>query len=108
MTLNEKLTLLLSLMENDPVKPSQDVLTAYLAMAKQEILAWRYSYGETMPDEVPAEYEITQIYAVLAGFTTSGVEGETSHTENGITRAFRYDSMLAYIHANVRPICKVV
>jgi hypothetical protein len=107
MTLNEKLVLLSSLLANDPVVPSQELLTAYLKMAEQEILSWRYSYG-TAPTEVPAEFEITQIYAVLAGLSNAGAEGETNHSENGISRTFRYDSMLAYIHANVRPICKVV
>ena len=107
MTLNEKLVLLSSLLANDPVVPSQELLTAYLQLAEQEILAWRYSYG-TAPSELPSEFEVTQIYAVLAGLSYSGAEGETNHSENGITRTFRHDSMLTYIHANVRPICKVV
>ena len=107
MTLNEKIVMLTSLLSNDPVVPSQEVLTVYLQIAEQEILAWRYSYG-TAPDSLPAEFEMTQIYAVLAGLTNAGAEGETNHSENGITRTFRHDSMLAYIHANVRPVCKVV
>ncbi len=107
MTINEKLAMLTSLLSNDPVIPSNEQLTVYLQLAEQEILAWRYSYG-TAPAELPSEFEVTQIYAVLAGLSYSGAEGETNHSENGITRTFRHDSMLTYIHANVRPICKVV
>ena len=107
MTTAEKVTMLASLLSNDPVVPTNEMLTVYLQIAEKEILAWRYSYGDA-PAEVPAEFEMVQVYAVLAGLTTSGAEGEVAHSENGISRTFRHDSMIAYIHANVRPICKVV
>lgn len=108
MTIGDKVAMLTSLLAQDPVVPSTETLTVYLELAGKEILSWRYSYGGTIPDEVPAEFEVTQIYAVLAGLTNSGAEGETQHSENGIVRTFKRDSMLAYIRANVRPICKVV
>ena len=36
------------------------LLGTYLAMAKREILGWRYSYSANTPDDVPEEYEMTQ------------------------------------------------
>lgn len=104
---SEKLTMLRTLISGDEVVPDEDTLTTYLKIAAKEIMSWRYSYG-TAPEELPEEFDMTQIYAVLAGLTTSGAEGETSHSENGINRVFRHVDMLAYIRANVRPLCKVV
>lgn len=85
-----------------------DLLTTYIDAAGREILSWRYSNAEAVPDEVPAEYEMTQIQAVINAYTQSGIEGQTSSTENGITRRFEYAGMTQYIRANVIPIAGVL
>ena len=110
MTQTQKVETLRALLSNDETAPDDDVLAVYLSVAEHEILSWRYSFSEdvTVPQCCPPEYEMTQIYAVLAGLTTSGGEGETAHSENGISRTFRYPDMMSYVRANVRPICKVV
>lgn len=89
---------------------TEDVLTAYLALAKSEILAWRYSLSPLYREitELPAEYETVQIFAVVAGFTQRGAEGQSAHSENGISRTFSHADMIHYIHANVQPICGVI
>ena len=83
------------------------LLTTYLDMAKQEILGWRYSYAATTPDEVPTEYEMTQVQAVVNGFTQSGSEGQSVAIENGIHRHFEYSDMVRYVRANVIAMAKV-
>ena len=89
---------------------SQDeLLNTYLAMAAQEILQTKYSLvgipdGQTDPD---AEDEITQIFAVVAGFNRRGAEDQTSHNENQIYRTFRHEDMVAYIRARVIPYASV-
>lgn len=110
MTQTQKVEMLRTLLSNDDAAPDDDVLAAYLNVAESEILSWRYSFStdNDVPQSCPPEYEMTQIHAVLAGLTTSGGEGETAHSENGISRTFRYPDMMAYVRANVRPICKVV
>lgn len=106
MTLEEKLAMLKSVLRiSDSV--SDTLLTTYLNIAKAEILGWRYSYADSTPDDVPTEYEMTQVNAVVYGFTQSGNEGETVSVENGIHRHFSYPDMLRYIRANVIPIAKV-
>lgn len=107
MTDNEKLVMTRALLALDSYD-EDDRLSVYLDAAKREILAWRYSYAKTMPDEVPPAYEMTQIHAVVAGYSISGAENQTTHTENGVSRTFRYADMLAYIRAHVIPICKVM
>ena len=109
MTDQDKLGMLTSLIKGDVVQPDAETLAAYLQIAKQEIIGWRYSYNPSADvTEVPAEYEMTQVFAVLAGLTTSGAEGETAHSENGISRTFKHADMIAYIRAHVPPLCKVV
>lgn len=104
MSETEKIEMLTSILGN---AVDEDLIAVYLNMAKREILAWRYSYASgDVPLEVPTEYEMTQIYAVVAGYGISGAEGQTSHTENGISRTFKFEDMIAYIRAHVIPIAR--
>lgn len=105
MTLDEKLDMLTTLLDADG--NTSDKLEAYLQIAEKEILSWRYSYTGHIPDTLPAEYESTQIYAVIAGFNLSGAENQTQHTENGIMRAFKHSDMIAYIRSHVIPMAGV-
>lgn len=88
---------------------SEDALiNTYLAMATQEILNYKYSLigipeGQT---EVDAEDEITQIFAVVAGYNQRGAENQTSHNENQIYRTFHYTDMVQYIKSNVIPYAR--
>ncbi|MFA5675450.1 MAG: phage head-tail connector protein [Christensenellales bacterium] len=77
-------------------------LAVFLSFAKNEILAWLYS-GKT-PDgvtDVPAQYEPTQLMAVVAGYGLIGAENQVAHIENGVHRSFKYEDMIAYIRAHV-------
>lgn len=90
--------------------PSDDTLYAYLNLSGKEILNWRYHLIGGVPDEVisvPSSEEVKQIYAVVAGYTHAGAEGQDSHAENGITRHFMYSDMLQYIHENILPYSRV-
>ena len=75
-----------------------------------EILAWIYHLVGGVPDdvtEVPVKYETVQIYAVIAGWTHAGAEGQTLSIENGVHRDFKFSDMLDYIHNNVLPLVRV-
>lgn len=105
MTTDEKVSMLLSLLDEAVQPESIQRLQTYLEAAKREIISWR---GGRNSGEVPAEYEMTQIYAVIAGFSQSGAENQTAHSENGISRSFRFPDMIAYIRANVVPYVGVL
>ena len=110
MTINKKLQRLKTLLEDGGDVPSDEKLMTYLSIATEEILAWRYHLIGGVPEEVtdiPVEYEPTQIYAVIAGYTHAGAEGEHLHLENGVHRHFSYDDMLGYIRDNVLPYARV-
>ena len=95
----EKLDMVKLMLGNEQTL-NDDVLTAYLIAAAREIIMWRFD-GKTTVTEVPPEYEMTQVHAVVIGFSQRGAEGQTWHSENGTMRTFHYDDMLAYIRANV-------
>ena len=106
MTSAEKLAMVQSIMGADA--PSDATIQTYLEIAKSEILQWRYSYcKEEMPDDVPPEYEMTQVQAVVVGFTQRGLEGQTVSVENGVHRHFHHSDMVQYIRSNVIAIGKL-
>lgn len=73
----------------------EDVIGAYLEMAESEIMSWSGA------ESVSPNYDTVQIMAVIAGYNLLGAENQTSHSENGISRVFKYSDMLAYIRNNV-------
>lgn len=109
MTDIEKVSMLKSILGFDD--DSEDAtLLVYLLASEKEILAWRYSYSAkaSSTTSVPVEYEMTQIFAVVAGYSQGGAENQLSHSENGISRTFKYEDMLAYIHSHVIPFVGVM
>lgn len=110
MTSTEKLAAVKELLTDGNPLPSDTKLNAYIDLAKQEILSWMYSQIGGVPTDVtgvPTKYEVTQIYAVVAGYTHAGAEGERQHSENGVSRYFTTADMLDYIHRNVYAIVRV-
>ena len=106
MTIQDKLEMVKVIMGADA--PDDNTITTYLDLAKTEILSWRYSYyPDIMPADVEPAYEITQVQAVVYGFTQRGMEGQLVSVENGVHRNFAYADMIRYIRANVIPYAKV-
>ena len=110
MTDEEKIVNIKVLLEDGGELPSDSKLGVYVTLAGQELLQWKYHLIGGVPEDVttvPAAEEIKQIYAVVAGYTQSGAEGESAHNENGVARTFRYSDMLDYIHNNVKAFVRV-
>ena len=84
-------------------------LAVFLSFAKNEILAWLYN-GKTPEGitDVPERYETVQIMAVVYGYGQAGAEGHTAYAENGISRTWKYDSMVAFIRDHVFPYIEVL
>lgn len=86
------------------------VLTVYLSAAEQELLAWKYSYvaADNRPTSVPADDEITQIFAVVAGYSQRGNEAQSGGSENGVSRQWVFADMRDYIHRAAIPYAGVL
>ena len=105
MTKLERLKTLLDIAGSD----QDDVLSVYLDFARDEILSWLYS-GKTPEDvmDVPKQYEPTQLMACVSGFSMSGAEGQISHSENSISRSWKYEDMVSYIRQHVSAYARLV
>ena len=111
MTAAEKLAMVKAILRIDASDTSEDALIGtYLTMAGREIMGWRYSNAnpDNVPEDVPAEYEMTQVQGVINGYTQSGIEGQILSIENGVHRHFRHSDMVEYIRANVIPVAGVL
>ena len=108
MTQNEKIARIRAFIPAN-ASVTDETLSAFLDAAKDEIISWRYGrrLQAAFITDVPAEYENIQCMAVVAGLTLIGGVNETAHSENGISRTFRYSDMVEYIHARVIPLAEV-
>ena len=83
---------------------SDDVLTSYLAIAGRKIINRAYPYEDTVED-VPRRYGYLQCDIAAYLLNKRGAEGETAHSENGISRTYESadvpESMLSEIIAHV-------
>jgi hypothetical protein len=66
---------------------SDDVLISYLAIAGRKIINRAYPYDDTVT-EVPRRYGYLQCDIAAYLLNKRGAEGQTSHSENGISRSY--------------------
>ncbi len=78
----------------------EGILLAFLDLAAEKILRKAFPYHPEKRD-VPIKYHSTQIEIALYLLNKRGAEGETAHSENGISRSYESatvpDSMLKHI-----------
>lgn len=71
-----------------------EILIDFLESAKSEIMARRHPYGN-IPDTLDPRYSDLQIRMATVMFNKMGAEGQTSHSENGVSRSYEdYDFLL--------------
>ena len=86
---------------------SDDVLKSYITIAGQKILNRAYPYDNTIT-EVPRRYEYLQCEIAAYLLNKRGAEGETSHSENGISRTYESSDIPESLLGNVTPYCGVI
>ena len=104
MTQAEKLTLLKAMVgESD----TEEVLLAYLKIAGSKILNRAYPYG-TDETEVPGRYDFLQCEIAAYLLNKRGAEGQTSHSENGISRSYESADVPESLLGAVTPMIGVI
>ncbi len=66
---------------------SDDVLISYLSIAGRKIINRAYPYDDTVND-VPNRYGYLQCDIANYLLNKRGAEGQTAHSENGISRSY--------------------
>ena len=89
MTEVEKLSLL-RVMVGQPADDedwSDATLTSYLKIAGEKIINRAYPYDDTVT-EVPRRYGVLQCEIAQYLLNKRGAEGQTAHSENGVSRTY--------------------
>ena len=87
---------------------ADSVLLAYLNIAGRKILNRAYPYTETDVNEIPPRYEILQCEIATYLLNKRGAEGQTSHSENGISRSYESADVPESMLNGVIPFCGVI
>ena len=66
---------------------SDEVLVSYLAIAGRKIINRAYPYDDTVT-EVPRRYGYLQCDIATYLLNKRGAEGQSSHSENGVSRGY--------------------
>ena len=104
MTQTEKLQLLKAMVgESD----TEEVLLAYLNIAGSKILNRAYPFG-TEETEVPVRYGFLQCEIAAYLLNKRGAEGQTGHSENGISRSYESADVPESLLGAVTPFCGVM
>lgn len=100
----DKLTELRRMLE--PATEDDAVLLSYLGQAREMIVTRMYPYASEEELEyatVPKRFEYKQVRIALYLLNKRGAEGETSHSENGISRRYRNGDLPDEMLADVLP-----
>ena len=104
MTQAEKLKLLKAMVgESD----TEEVLLAYLNIAGRKIINRAYPYG-TDETEVPTRYDFLQCEIAAYLLNKRGAEGQTGHSENGISRSYESADVPESLLGAVTPMVGVI
>ena len=77
-----------------PDTDTDEVLTSMLAATESLILNRMYPFGYEDDQVVPKRYEQIQLQLAVELYTKRGAEGQSSHSENGISRSWTEKSPL--------------
>lgn len=80
---------------------------SYLDAAKAAIMARRYPF-EDFPEELESRYLDLQLRIAADLYAKAGAEGETSHSENGVSRSYSNAWVSEELLSEVTPKAKVL
>ena len=109
MTEVEKLSLL-RVMVGQPITDENwrdDVLISYLKIAGEKIINRAYPYDDTVTD-VPRRYGVLQCEIAQYLLNKRGAEGQTAHSENGISRTYENADVPESLMREVIPYVEVL
>jgi hypothetical protein len=101
----EKLKLYLNIDTDDTEQDT--VLLFLLDLAGNKLLERLYPFDSTKT-EVPARYQFKQIEIALFLYNKQGAEGQTSHSENGISRAYENADIPDSLMQGITPFVGVI
>lgn len=86
----------------------ENQLSVLLQFSGQKILNQRYPFSDEVPSEVPGRYRTLQVRIAAELYSKIGAEGQTTHSENGISRAWESADVAQGLLSEVIPYLGVV
>lgn len=77
----------LALVKSMTGETDEEVVSAYLSLAGSKVCRKAYPFDPTVV-EVPDQYAHVQVEIAVYLLNKRGAEGQTSHSENGISRSY--------------------
>lgn len=84
------------------------VISAFLSIAADSIYHYADPYGSKPKEDVIDRYGSVQARAATYFLNKRGAEGQTSHSENGISRSYENAELPDSLLREITPICGVV
>ena len=106
MTISEKLNALR--LRIAPDTAADGLLHELLEQAGTIVLNRRFPFGYPDGMEVPAQYERIQLSIAVELYSKMGAEGETGHSENGISRTYEAGDISPSLLKQIVPMCSGV
>lgn len=103
MTNSEKLAKLEVLISPD--NATAGLLSYLLEQAEGIVLNKRYPFGIPEGAEVPRMYEHVQLRVAVELFSKMGAEGQTGHSENGVSRSYETADVSPSLLKQIVPVC---
>ena len=103
MTNEEKITSLEALISPDTA--DNKILSQMITLAEGIVLNRRYPFGIPEGATVPTQYEHVQLQIAVELFSKMGAEGQTAHSENGISRTYESAGVSQALLKRIMPIC---
>jgi hypothetical protein len=103
MTNEEKITRLAGLIS--PESADEELLLVLIEEAEEIVLNRRYPFGIPDGAKMEARYENTQIQIALELYSKMGAEGQTAHSENGISRSYEAADVSPSLLKRIVPLC---
>lgn len=103
MTKKDKISALKVMVGNE----DDEILSTYLMLAGKKILSRAYPYDDTVSN-VPYQYEALQLEIAAYLINKRGAEGQTAHSENGISRTYENADVPSSMLKSITPHCGVI
>lgn len=85
----------------------ENVLSTYLTLAKGVVIAKAFPFGKG-EEEIPAPYHTVQVEIAAYMLNKRGAEGETAHSENGVTRSYENGDIPSSLLRRITPSVGVI
>ena len=85
----------------------EEVLSTYLSIAGSKVLRRAYPYDDTVT-EVPDRYAYTQLEIAVYLMNKRGAEGQTAHSENGISRSYEDGDIPSTLLREIVPCASLI